>query len=108
VQEAKRTSAVVLVNEASGIKDAVEGDVKYWKDGGFDRVLTYGFDDGELKKVRDALCPGQECGKWNKFLLAISQNALDNQQALNKAAMLDDSLHMGTKNKIMEILQANK
>lgn len=108
VQEAKRTSAVVLVNEASGIPDAVTGDAKYWRSGGFKRVLTYGFDDGELKNVRDALCPGEQCGKWNKFLIAISERGLDNQQALNKAAALDASLHMNTKAKVMEILQANK
>lgn len=108
VQEAKRTSRVVLVNEASGIKDAVEGDVKYWHDGGFPRVLTYGFDDGELQQVRAALCPGQECGKWNKFLLAISDSALDNQQALNKAVALDGQLHMDTRTKVYEIFMANK
>merc|ERR1719265_78714 len=97
VQEAKRTSTVVLVNEASGNPDAVDGDVKYWHEGGFQRVLTYGFDNGELTKVRDALCPGEECGKWNKFLIAIQDHGLDNGQALNKAAALDATLHMDTK-----------
>lgn len=105
VQHARRTSQVVLVDQAS-LGDGSDPTVEIWKKGGFDRVMTFGFDDTDLAAVRTALCPGGDCGKWNRFLLAMSSSsgALKDWEALPKAKQLDQLLNMGAEKKVSEIV----
>lgn len=109
VQEAKRTAEVILVNQADsgGPEDEVrlKSQRQIWLDGGFKDVAYYGFDDPDLKAVQEALCPGDDCGKWNRFMLITSDRSRTEKDALSAARANDKRLSLGSASKLKEVLK---
>lgn len=105
VQEAKRTAQVVLVNAATSGKTGPRShDVEVWEQGGFSRVIPFGFDGEDLSAIRHELCPEtNDCGQWNRFLVAVAKEGNSPQEAERAAAKLDNVVDLGTAIRVQEL-----
>jgi len=101
---------VVVVNEGDSGDSPEEAKKRterqqVWKDGGFQTVLSYGFDDDELAPIRAKMCPGSDCLKWMRFLVAASPRARSISAAVQEASRLDKTLGLSATAKLQDALR---
>jgi len=110
VRHVKRSAEVVLINAPYGGSPDDEKRLKSqrqaWLKGGFREVGYYSFDASELKAVQAELCPGEDCGKFNRFLLVTSSRARTQEQAMATARGDDARLGLGSSAKLDEVIKA--